>query len=139
MAQYSFEDLFREVVALTKNSKEVHEVEVHPTLVLCSRVAQVQDKLKQELFEKIPECVRCAAGKGKNAADILTFTGNEKYDDDFSYLFLLKGPRDREQKYDLHRHGFNPLIDILSREVNPFEVTFTWVPGCNMNKVTVSW
>lgn len=113
--------------------------EEDPTSVLCARVKTAQTKLEEELKYLLPSIVRASALQGKKTADLLTFTGSEKYDDEFSFLFLLKGPRDREQKYDLYKHGFVPLFDCLTNEVAPFKLAFTWVPGCNLNKLTLSW
>ena len=131
--------LFNETVALSRASTTTPPADEDPTAALCATVKIAQDKLRTELLEKLPTIVRAAASQGRFTADLLTFSGNEKYDDDFSYFFLLKGPRDREQKYDLYRHGFVPLFDTLLVEVPPFQLTFTWIPGCNLNKLTLEW
>jgi len=131
--------LFQEAVELTKNATRRPPEDVDPTKVLCEKAKISQEKLRRDVLEKIPGIVKTAATEGRSTADILTFSGSEKYDDDFSYLFLLKGPRDREQKYDLYRHGFIPLYDTLLHDVVPFQAMFTWIPGCNLNKVTLEW
>lgn len=131
--------VFNEAVELTRASVHVPVVEENPTAALCANVKIAQDKLRADLLAKLPIIVRGAAGQGRSTVDMLTFSGNEKYDDDFSYLFLLKGPREREQKYDLYRYGFVPLFDTLLNEVTPFQLMFTWVPGCNLNKLTLEW
>ena len=132
-------DLFHEVVEITKYASNLPPIDEDPTVALCEKVVVVQEKLRKELLERLPSIVRAAASQGRSSIDLLTFNGSDKYDDDFSYLFLLKGPRDREQKYDLHTHGFSPLYNTLVRDVFPFELTFTWVPGCNLNKLTLGW
>lgn len=131
--------LFQEAVALMKSATEKPPEDVDPTKVLCEKAKISQEKLRKEVLEKIPTIVKAAAQQGRSTVDVLSFSGNEKYDDDFSYLFLLKGPRDREQKYDLYRHGFVPLFDTLLHDVVPFQAMFTWIPGCNLNKVTLEW
>lgn len=131
--------LYNETVALTREATEIPPAEDDPTAALCERVKIAQDKLRHDLNEKLPDLVRAAALQGRSSTALLTFSGNDKYDDDFSYLFLLKGPRDREQKYDLYRHGFVPLYDTLLNEVTPFQMLFTWIPGCNLNKLTLEW
>ena len=131
--------LYTEAIELTRRATTPPPPEVNPTETLCHKAKTAQDTLYSELFDKLPDIVRAAATQGKTTADLLTFSGNEKYTDDFSYLFLMKGPRDREQKYDLYRYGFVPLFDRLTRDVVPFQLMFTWVPGCNLNKVTLEW
>ena len=131
--------LFNEAVELSRAVAETPIADEDPTAALCATVKIAQDTLQRELVDKLPSIVRTAASQGRSTADLLTFSGNEKYDDEFSYLFLVKGPRDREQKYDLYRHGFVPLYDTLSREVHPFKILFTWIPGCNLNKLTLEW
>jgi hypothetical protein len=135
----SLNALYIEAIELTRRATTPPPPEVNPTETLCHKAKATQDKLYAELRDKLPGIVRGAASHGKTTADLLTFSGNEKYNDDFSYLFLLKGPRDREQKYDLYRHGFMPLFDRLTKDVVPFQLMFTWVPGCNLNKVTLEW
>jgi hypothetical protein len=139
MTSVSFAPLYNEVVALSRASSVQPPLEENPTETLCARVKKAQEKLRDELLENIPSIVRVAATQGRSVADVLTFSGNEKYDAEFSYLFLLKGPRDREQKYDLYRHGFVPLFDTLMGDVPPFQLLFSWLPGCNLNKLTVEW
>lgn len=108
-----------------------------PTIV--HQASQQQEKLKTELLLKIPDCVRLAASKGLLSTNILTFHGNDKFQQEFSYLFLLKGPRNREQRDLLSAAGFVPLLDTLRSECNPFEVRHTWMPGTNENHVTLFW
>lgn len=131
--------LYDEAIDLTRRSVSPAPLDADPTEALCHNAKRAQDKLFAELFEKLPDSVRTAAAQGRTTAELLTFSGNEKYDDEFSYLFLVKGPRDREQKYDLYRYGFRPLHDRLAQGVLPFTLNFTWVPGCNLNKVTLEW
>ncbi len=135
----SFTSLFQEAVELTRSSVHVPCIDENPVVVLCANAKTAQDKLRDELLAKLPQLVRSSAGQGRSTVDLLTFSGNEKYDDDFSYLFLLKGPREREQKYDLFRHGFVPLFDTLLTDVTPFQLMFTWIPGSNTNKLTLEW
>lgn len=131
--------LYNEAVELTKACTAAPTPDVDPTAVLCEKAKASQEKLRSELLVKVPMAVRAAAIQGKSSVDILSFTGSEKFEDDFSYLFLLKGPRDREQKYDLYRHGFVPLYDTLMNDVVPFPLTMKWVPGCNLNTLTLEW
>ena len=134
-----FTNIFNEAIALARTSPPSPFVEDNPTAVLCANVKIAQDKLFAELLQKLPLVVLDAAKQGRYTTDLLVFSGNEKYDADFSYLFLLKGPREREQKYDLFRCGFVPLFDTIMTNVTPFQLMFTWVPGCNLNKLTLEW
>ena len=135
----TFTSLFSEVVQLTKLASTLPPIDEDPTAVLCEHAGIAQNKLRDEIIEKIPIIARAAASQGRSTVDLLSFNGSQKYDDDFSYLFLLKGPRDREQKYDLYKHGFSSLFETLTHDVSPFKLTFTWVPGCNLNKLTLTW
>lgn len=132
-------DLFNEAIELARTSEAVPACEENPTATLCANVKIAQEKLRADLLSKLPDVVRRAASQGRYTVDLLTFSGNEKYDDDFSYLFLMKGPRDKEQRYDLYRYGFVPLYDTLLGDVGPFQLMFTWIPGCNLNKLTLEW
>ena len=110
------------------------------TSELVFAVSPVQKQLYGELVDSLETTVLEAAKMGRRHADVLTFHGNEKYKDtDFSYLFLLKGPRDREQRADVFEHGFVPLFDTLMYHFLPFTTQFVWVPGANVNKVRVHW
>lgn len=135
----SLNALYTEAIELARRASSPPPADVNPTETLCQKAKVAQDKLFDVLLDKLPDIVRAAATQGRTTADVLTFSGNDKFCDDFSYLFLMKGPRDREQKYDLYRYGFVPLFDRLTRDVVPFQLMFTWVPGCNLNKVTLEW
>ena len=110
------------------------------TSELVYAVVPIQQQLRKDLADALESAVMEAARLGKRHADVLTFHGNEKYNDtDYSYLFLIKGPRDREQRVDIFEHGFIPLFDSLSYDFLPFTLHFVWVPGANVNKLRVSW
>lgn len=134
-----YQNLYDDVVRTARLVTDPPPLDADPTAILCERITLVQKKLRDDLLEKFPGIVKDAAALGKTTADLLAFSGNEKYDDDFSYLFLLKGPRDREQKYDLYQHGFIPLYETLAMDVTPFGMHFTWIPGANQNRVSVHW
>jgi len=110
------------------------------TVALVEQITPVQHRLLRELIDSLEKNVLASAHVGKTYADILTFHGSEKYDDtEFSYLFLIKGPRDRDQRVDLSRHGFRPLYDSILSDIRPFSLQFVWIPGANVNKLRVNW
>ena len=114
--------------------------ELDLTEELVRTVIPIQQELRRELADALDTAVLDAARHGNRHASLLTFHGNEKYKDtDFSYLFLIKGPRDREQRADVFEHGFVPLYDTLAYDVLPFTLQFVWVPGANANTLRVHW
>lgn len=132
--------LFTKARELSSHVKTPPPPEPDLTANLISTVAPLQNALRKEIADTLEETVLAAAALGKRHADVLTFHGNEKYkDSDFSYLFLLKGPRDREQRVDVFEHGFVPLYDTLAYDFLPFTLQFKWIPGANVNKLRVHW
>ena len=142
-APQSFDSLFYEALQLTSTAPYVPEITapVESIADVVRKAAECQMALKDELLAKVPDAVRIAAGRGMTSNDILEFSGSDRYKTkgEFSYLFLLKGPRDREQRDALFAAGFVPLIEILRFEMAPFEVRHSWTPGTNANKVTLVW
>jgi hypothetical protein len=143
-APQSFDSLFYEALQLASTAPFVPGgVAEHVESVedVVRKATECQVALKSELLAKVPDAVRIAAGKGMTSNDILEFGGGDRYKGkgEFSYLFLLKGPRDREQRDALFAAGFVPLIEVLRFEMAPFEVRHSWTPGTNVNKVTLVW
>jgi hypothetical protein len=137
-----FEQLFHEALLLTREASIVSPptIEEHPTAAVCSKISPVQVRLKQSLLKRIPALVREAASQGRTSVDLLAFRGNDKFEDhEFSYLFLLKGPRDHEQHRDLRKYGYVPLLNTLVNDVMPFGLVFRWIPGANLNKLILEW
>lgn len=142
--------LFFEASHLSKSSTETPPTDDFATfpssdfasvpdpLAVIAKASVVQKKLKDDILLKVPDCVRLAASKGKLSTDVLTFGGNDQYDD-FSYLFLLKGPRNKDQRDLLFGNGYVPLLETLRRELVPFEVRHVWVGGTNENRLVLTW
>ena len=63
---------------------------------------------------------------------VLVFDGNDTYDGEFFYLFLLKGPRQADP-------GIRPLLATLRRALAPFRVVHEWKTGTVQNRVYVTW
>lgn len=140
----SFDTLFYEALQLSSTAPYVPQsldAPIESIDDVVRKAAECQMALKDELLLKVPDAVRIAAGRGMTSNDILEFSGSDRYKGkgEFSYLFLLKGPRDREQRDALFAAGFVPLIEILRFEMAPFEVRHSWTPGTNANKVTLVW
>jgi hypothetical protein len=138
-APTSFDSLFYEALQLSSTAPCVPQGPVESIDDVVRKAAECQMALKAELLLKVPDAVRIAAGKGMTSSDILEFSGSDRYKGEFSYLFLLKGPRDREQRDALFAAGFVPLIEVLRFDMAPFEVRHSWTPGTNANKVTLVW
>jgi hypothetical protein len=145
-APESYDSLFYEALHLSSTAVPpsgvpgtAHGPAVDTTHDVVRKAGEAQAALKSELLQKVPDAVRIAAGKGMTSTEILEFGGSDKFQNEFSFLFLLKGPRDREQRDALFAAGFVPLLDVLKFEMSPFEVRHTWVPGTNANKLTLVW
>lgn len=110
-----------------------------PTDEVVSLTTALQVKLKDVIVKKVPDAVRLAAGVGSTSAVVLEFNGADKFEGEFSYLFLLKGPRDAQQRDVLMARGFVPLLETLRHSLAPFEVRHSWVPGSNLNKLSLVW
>jgi hypothetical protein len=115
------------------------DVFVDPVTILCEDAALSQSKLRGKLLDVLPEAVKAAASRGKYSTALLEFSGSDKFDDNFSYLFLLKGPRDTPQQNDLAARGFVPLYTSMYHELRPFVLNYQWTPGTNSNALSVSW
>lgn len=141
-----FDQLFAEAVHLTASATSTPSAEHVPTLAeVAAHAADAQRKLLAALRARLPDTVLAAAREGKTSAIALVFNGTEKFEsqspdyEDFSILFLLRGPRDRGQLEALYCCGFVPLLETLHAELAPFKVQHSWVPGSNANHVTVYW
>ena len=132
-----------------------------------TRVAKAQEELCRRVHETLDEKVRTAAAAGQRGVKILSFAGPEKFewtppadagadtttdadaaadtasDDDssatFSYLFLVKGPREYEAREDLVRDGVGTVLQTLRDDLAPFGVRHEWDQATNHNSVTVFW
>lgn len=138
-------DLFYEAVHLSSTASHTTtttlpvEASSDATDDVIATASALQIKLKEVITKKIPDAVRMAAGSGSTTAVVLEFNGGDKFEGEFSYLFLLKGPRDREQRDALVSRGFVPLLPILQHELTPFDVRHSWTPGTNSNRLTLVW
>ena len=108
------------------------------------KIWRAQDQLKRKIVDSLPDLIRVAAAQGLCSADVLVFGGGDKFkvegtNEEFPLLFLLKGPTDPEQKQKLASEGFLPLLEVLRRDVAPFDLRHSWTVGTNVNKLTVSW
>ena len=110
------------------------------------RVCAAQDELVGRITEGLEETVMAAARTGKRYAEALSFSGPEKFqwvpegeelkdEHTFSYLFLVKGPRDEREELA----GFKALVARLREELAPFAVRHDWDQSTNRNAVLVSW
>jgi hypothetical protein len=129
-----------------------------------TRVAKTQEELCRRVHETLDEKIRTAAAAGQRGVKILSFAGPEKFewtppddaddtttdartvatDDDsgsatFSYLFLVKGPREYEAREDLVRDGVGTVLQTLRDDLAPFGVRHEWDQATNHNSVTVFW
>jgi hypothetical protein len=127
-----------------------------------TRVAKTQEELCRRVHETLDEKVRTAAAAGQRGVKILSFAGPEKFewtppetppadagaDSDkdadessatFSYLFLVKGPREYEAREDLVSDGVGTLLQTLRDDLAPFGVRHEWDQATNHNSVTVFW
>jgi hypothetical protein len=136
----TFTALYNEAIRISHTAEPTDDdAFVDSVASLCADAAQAQATLRDNLLAELPAKVKAAASKGKFSATILEFAGADKFDDNFSYLFLLKGPRDLPQQNDLAARGFVPLYTSLYYRMSPFLVNFQWTPGTNLNSLTVSW
>ena len=124
-----------------------------------TRVAKAQEELCRRVHETLDEKIRTAAAAGQRGVKILSFAGPEKFEwtppcddapgDDapaapdatatFSYLFLVKGPREYEAREDLVRDGVGTVLQTLRDDLAPFGVRHEWDQATNHNSVTVFW
>lgn len=107
------------------------------------KIWKAQEKLKARIMDKVPDAIRMAAAQGHTSTEIISFHGNDKFIeegyDEFPLLFLLKGPATQEQRQALLADGFVPLLDVLKRDLVPFEVRHNWTVGTNQNRLSLVW
>lgn len=106
---------------------------------LAARLKAAQDKLQAQIETSLPNIVREAASKGDTRAVVLRFSGAELFDDEYCYLFLLRGGRRNEDTRLLRAAGFGPLLYKLRAAFAPFRVHHLWISSTNQNEVSVSW
>lgn len=145
LTQERIADLFNEAVHLASTAppSAATTFGVPQPCDAISAIWKAQELLKKDFLDRISDAIRLAAAKGLTTADVFEFHGNQKFQtgdsEEFPLLFLLKGPTDHEQRHKLSHDGFMPLLEALRREVAPFELRHSWMPGTNTNKITLSW
>ena len=140
-------DLFNEAVHLASTAPapapgEGVGLESHTSAV--EHIWKAQMALKSDILGRVQDVIRVAAAKGHTTAELLTFHGNDKFKtsetcEEFPVLFLLKGPANQEQRHKLLAEGFVPLIEVLQKELAPFEVRHNWTVGTNANRIHLVW
>lgn len=98
-----------------------------------ANVAAAQSRLLARLTEGLEDRVLAAAAEGKRELEVLVFEGSETFDDEFCYLYLLKGARGQPEE------GVVPLLATMRRMLAPFRVRHVWRLGTVQNTVLVSW
>lgn len=147
----------REVSAKAAADNLAREAQARREFV--DRVAKVQEELCRRVYETLDETIRTAAAAGQRSVKVLSFEGPEKFawlpaSDDtvgdttddgdtakqtFSYLFLVKGPREYEVREELARDGLGTVLQTLRNELAPFGVRHEWDQATNHNSVSVFW
>lgn len=104
------------------------------------RLRAEQDRLFGLIMEGVPGAVREAAAAGHRVATVLTFEGGDKLDE-FSYLYMLKGPYTPDAKAEMRELGASPLLPRLRAALNAagFRVWHAWQRATNDNALVVSW
>lgn len=107
-------------------------------------VAVAQERLLTHLLAGLEDRVREAAGQGRTEAELLEFNGNDTFDGEFCYLYLLKGPRGQKDRQGPGRAQDPsprvwPLLRTLRTALAPFVVRHLWKTGTVQNSVAVSW
>lgn len=102
------------------------------------RLRAEQDRMLELILANVPAAVREAASKGHRVATLLAFAGADKLDE-FSYLYMLKGPHKHEQRQEMRAMGARPLIYRVRDALRPFAVHHAWQRATNENTLSVSW
>ena len=135
--------LYREAVDLSAAAARRDEDLARERLAaLAAGLRAAQDSLLAELERRAQQLVPQAAAEGKRSADVLAFKGADMYasgEEQFCYLYLVCGPRERAHRDELRAMGVEPLLSRLRREFRPFDVRHAWNPATNDNAVTLSW
>lgn len=126
--------LYTEARALTAASlREQQRREEEERAAHEAAVAAAQDRLLGRLLNGLEDRVREAASEGKREVELLVFEGNETFDGEFFYLYLLKGPRDRRGARVV------PLLRTMQQSLAPFSVKHIWKLGTTQNQVVLAW
>ncbi len=137
-------ELYAEAVALSAQAcvqaqKQAEDRERE----LARKTALAQDALVAQVLASAPVAVRAAASQGERSAVVLEFGGGDVYgaaeEEQLSYLYLLKGPRESARRRELTAYGFEPLLMRLRRTLVPFRVDHVWEQATNVNYISVSW
>lgn len=105
-----------------------------------ARMAAEQERMHAVIMSALPPAVRMAAANGQRVATILEFSGADKLDE-FSYLYMLKGPHGHDQRNEMRAMGVKPLLPRLRRELQAagFGVHHAWQRATNQNTLAVTW
>lgn len=135
----SIPDLYAEAQVATVaavRTQEANEAEALQSMGV--RLRAEQDRLVTLILSNLAPVVREAAASGRRVATILAFSGADKLDE-FSYLYMLKGPHKHEHRQEMKAMGASPLIHSLRRALAPFMVHHAWQRASNDNVLSVSW
>ena len=129
-------DLYDEARALivARRAQETRDAETEAAAHV-SAVSLAQSQLLSRLLDGFQERVMEAAREGRCEMELLAFEGGDTFDDEFCYLYLLRGPR----QPDSFNSGIAPLLPALRGSLAPFRVRHVWKQGTVQNSLVVAW
>jgi hypothetical protein len=134
-------DLHLEAVATSEAAvAHVEETAAEAEAAEGERLRAEVARLRAELLSALPGAVREAAAAGQRAAVLLRFQGADKLGD-YCYLYMIKGPRDRDEKNRLRAWRVRPLLHDLGEALRQqgFKLHHAWQRSTNENTLTVMW
>lgn len=102
------------------------------------KIDSALEALVDEVCEGFRDKVTKAVEAGQKSTEIFVFAGDDRFDDEYSYLFLVNGPKRARRDY-FDKLYVMPFMARLYRRVRPFEPSLTYIPEANENIVTLTW
>ena len=111
------------------------------TEALAVSIRAAQDAMLEDIAVGLSDRLERAAVDGERSLRVLEFKGGDTYaDTDLNVLYLVKGPREPEQRDAFREMGLRPLLARIRDVLGPFfAVRHTWEQATNGNAVALEW
>jgi predicted AlkP superfamily pyrophosphatase or phosphodiesterase len=104
------------------------------------RMKDAIEKIYEEIVSTSTEKMKTASENGNFGTVLFECTNDDKYDEEFKYVFLLKGPvRWNKEVPFFESKGTEPLLVKLKKYLNPIHVHMKYDRVQKMHKVIASW
>ena len=133
--------LARRALELTNAAvTRVEEDRVAALAATGARMRAEQDILFKQVMCSLPAAVCDAASAGRRTAHLRHFAGGDLLAE-FSVLYMLKGPHNKDDRAEMRAMGVKPLMGRLRNMLTSagFGLHLSWQRATNQNLLSVTW